>query len=242
MNNHDVLDDCKVCPGGTYFPAPTLDSIERVLTEFNEGGDDGVCSGLPLDDDGTCSQFIYLNTPLYERACVSCPIGTYNDDEGPSKASYDDLSDCEPCGEGFNSEPDRKSCYELDQRCEAGESCQFDAEGIVQLPRELCSTGRYSSQVQWSEGMTASPDCRICEAGYMYRGAQYKRQCHVGFFQDETGQRECKSCKAGTYQDRPGQARCNECGKGSFCLGGGVKLECEGERTLNHFLPSNIQN
>lgn len=217
----ESINDCRVCPQGRFSeydyvvvstgntpcqgcPKGTYNDVAGTRENHNSQTDCQYCSsGKYQDQTG-------------QTACEKCTADGYG--IGFSMRGATSLEDCDLCPQGkfsninhFQDPIVQANCAgdsnQLQVTLENGQSCEVQYENLLCLDAQntnfLCTNGEWR---QVGSFVNDNPTCK---------------DCPIGTYQDETGQKQCKSCgvdtqgfagKAGAYQDQQGQKECkNTC-------------------------------
>ncbi|KAJ6248404.1 insulin-like growth factor binding protein [Anaeramoeba flamelloides] len=180
---------CEKCPPGTYNPVNGSLSISDCLDcgpgNFSAYYGSSICS--------LCSTGSY-NPSWRQENCISCPPGTYNENEGSK--SYQNCLSC-PIGTS-NSYYGRASC----DLCSPGSY----NDKVRQTACPSCKSGSVTD----SYGATV---CQLCSPGYYQEDEdmEYCNQCDYGTYSSNYGSAYCLECSGNTYQDEMGQSYCYDC-------------------------------
>ena len=149
---------------------------------------------------------------LFKDACDTCPAGSFC-------PGNDRRIRCKP---GYYAENSGSTSCKI---CPAGHQCFFS-----QLPPVTCKRGQYQDQRgqrfckscnngEYSFQIGRTTKCDICPLGH---GCYYVHvapiACQKGQYQDQKGQRFCKSCNNGEYSLQTGRTtKCKICPSGHRC-------------------------
>ncbi|XP_042566185.1 multiple epidermal growth factor-like domains protein 6 [Clupea harengus] len=176
-------------------------------------------ASAPAPTDGVtgapCPRGFYC--PAGSYSAVPCPKGTFSERSG-----LGEQSECQRCSPGFYcAEPGLTA---VSGPCLSGFFCLEGSPDVTPVAEgygDLCPPGHYC------ENGTAAP--AACPAGTHRpqtggRGRQDCVTCPAGWFQDHTGQTECKPCPARFYcpsphQEAGGVVTPVTCPQGYFCPG-----------------------
>lgn len=165
---------------------------------ITEGRTEMICKpGSVLNENlcAPCAQGTYFDVSM--QACVDCPIGQYQEEEGQLK--------CDNCPEGMSTEH-RRSRNQTDCKgiCRMG---TYSSNGLETCL--ACPVGTYQDRV----GQNTCDTCpgETTTAGvHSATKAECKDVCEPGFY-SESGLQPCESCPIGYYQPIYNQKVCVEC-------------------------------
>ncbi|XP_028406220.1 proprotein convertase subtilisin/kexin type 5-like [Dendronephthya gigantea] len=196
---------CKTCPTGSYCPGDnTRQRCESGYYADTRGSTS--CTICPVGH----SCFFKSRMPR------ECPKGRYQDERGQRY--------CKRCQRGeFNDRIGRSTRCE---QCPLGHVCFSTTTAPRKCPIgyykdqrgqrycKECNRGEYSIQTG------RSTKCDICPVGHScYSKTDLPIKCSKGQYQDEQGQRYCKSCLPGEYSIQIGRStKCDICPAGHSCF------------------------
>jgi hypothetical protein len=243
IEQHDDIEDCKMCAVGKYNPVEGLDEdcslCGTAATKGSTECDDGVCNeGSFQNTSGVCELCTKGRfTPLRGlEACYECPAGWYSKDERPyrdcqtcprgkygnTKSNVDEASGCLDCIAGRFSEIDGLNGLDLLPgiilACNGCPGGKYSTE-IGQSKESLCKdcgTGRHGES---STGASVPTVCKECAAGQFSETVGASNidtcgECPAGFSQKLIGRAYCLPCIPGTFSTSPGTEQCTECAIG----------------------------
>lgn len=199
----DSVDNCRMCPTGTYGTGTALTSSDDCgrcpLGESTAGSIATSVSDCTMCLAGTASK-----NP--ESGCEDCLAGSYSDSDGSQT--------CTECEVGkSSSESAATSCT----NCEAG---KYSKETRSTQCSD-CPSGRYGN----SEGaVNPVNDCVQCQPGkYSTGGGTECASCDVGSVAEKTGSVKCDMCRAGMIPNTQ-NTTCLTCEVGTYAARG--ETEC----------------
>lgn len=239
-----AVEDCAVCPGGSYCPDNTADTnpIECPIGYFCLQGahsfDANPCpAGTYSDTTGNrhdsnctvCPPGHYC--PIISIAPTPCPVGTYNPDQRGSL-----LRSCQPCPAGFSCPEEGMSVAD---DCDPGHYCP---KGSSYGNANQCPPGTYSDV-----NTTSLSACQTCPAGSAcgwktthVAGSNGPVACAPGHYcPPGTEKRDQYSCPPGYYLSGTSGAAlsdCTICPGGSYCEGGQGSID--GACAEGHYCPA----
>ena len=248
----ESINDCRVCPPGRYdsydynvvttgntpckgCPKGRYNDIAGTRENHNNDGDcKGCTSGKYQDETG-------------ETECKKCTPDGYG--IGSSLTYLESFEGCDLCPQGkfsniyhFQDPIIQANCAgssnQLSITISSGQTCDLRYENL--LCQDAQNNNFFCRNGEWDAVGSFTNDSPTC------------RDCPIGSYQDETGQKQCKSCgvdtqgfagRAGAYQDQQGQKICkNTCDQVkpfqyivdfASCRGGGG-TQCSGTAVCYH--------
>jgi hypothetical protein len=190
---------CKVCPGGFFTAAGTIENLE--CTSCTAGRFNGDMGRLAINHDDEALSCKMCPAGQFSNAgdsfCFNCPPGKVNNS-----------ASCRKCDKGRKSNAEGTHCY----ACPAGEHNSEPGRAFC-LP---CLPGKFGN-------VTGLVDCHDCAARTVSAVSSARRceGCAVGKYMNEEGKAMCINCPAGKLGrniSQRGGAPCADCARGRFSL------------------------